>query len=285
MESDFKIGIIGLGIIGGSLAYALKGFKNAYIIGCDTDAKTREAAITNKAVDLVSENPKDAIRNSDLVIICTFPKTIVEIIKENKGAFKSGAVLTEVCGVKTALTEEILRNLPENVEYAGSHPMAGKEVGGFENASPDLFKGTGFIVTTTEETKEDGISLIYQMAEYIGAVRITKTTPKEHDRIIAYTSDLMHIAASGLCLEFPEEMNMAYTAGAYRDCTRVADINPVLWTELFMANAKNTIKEIERFTNSLNRFKTAIENGDEKGLTKILEQVRDNKREMLTREP
>ena len=163
--------------------------------------------------------------------------------------------------------------------------MAGKEVDGFVNADPDLYKNCGFIITPSEKSSKDGIRLIYDMAEYMGATRIDVCVPKIHDELIAYTSDLMHIAASALCLDFDDRINLAYTAGAFRDCTRVAFINPELWTELFMINGSNTVKEIDKYINSLTKMRNAISEKDEKSLYEMLKIVRNNKEDILKREP
>ena len=135
MESGFKIAVIGLGLIGGSLAYALRGFKKAGIAGCDIDPATRAAAIKNKAVSAAYDNAGDAIDGADLVVFCTCPDIIGKLIEENKSRFKPGAVVSDVCGVKSRVSKQIPAALPDNVDYVGGHPMAGKEVDGFENAS------------------------------------------------------------------------------------------------------------------------------------------------------
>ena len=285
MEADFKIAIIGLGIIGGSIAYALNGFKDACIVGCDINTETRQKALKRGAVKEVFENPADAIKDADLIILCTFPKSIPRIVEKNKSFIKTGAVVTDICGVKTEISKAITDSLPEGVDYVGGHPMAGKEVGGFDNAEPDLFKDTGFIIIPSENAKRDSIDLIYDMARYIGATRITMASPNEHDSVIAYTSDLMHVAASSLCLDYPKEMNNAYTAGAFRDCTRIARIDPKLWTELFIANGHHTVREIDRFINSLTKIRNAIENKDEETLENLLATVNENKITMLSKEP
>ena len=285
MESDFKTAVIGLGLIGGSMAWALRGFKNGIVVGCDTNPETRLAVMKEKAVSEVYDNPGDAIDGADLVIICTYPESIPKIVEENRDRFKKGAVITDVCGVKTHIAEEICRLKPENVDYIGGHPMAGKEVEGFENATDELFWMTGFIITPTDNSKKENISLIWDMAKYIGAARITTASPKEHDSVIAYTSDLMHIAAAGLCLDFNENMNRAYTAGAFRDCTRIAMINPELWTELFIANSENTVTEIDKYVKSLNQLKKAVGDKDEEKLFELLSKVRENKKRMQSMEP
>lgn len=283
MESDFKIAVIGLGIIGGSTAYALRGFRSGTVVGCDTNAETREMALSSGAVSETYENAGDAIENADLIVLATYPDGIVKTVAENKDRFKKGAVITDVCGVKTAISAEMAKALPDGVDYVGGHPMAGKEVDGFANASADMFEGCGFIITPIEGSRTESVELVREMAEYIGAARIAVAEPELHDSTIAYTSDLMHIAASALCLDFHENMSLAYTAGAFRDCTRIALINPQLWTELFMANAQNTVAEIDKFINSLSQLRDSIADGDEERLCGLLTRVRENKIEMQSR--
>ena len=123
------------------------------------------------------------------------------------------------------------------------------------------------------------------MAHYIGATRITLADFQEHDSVIAYTSDLMHIAAAGLCLDYHPDMNRAYTAGAFRDCTRIAKINPELWTELFLSNRENVLTEMDRYFKSLNRIRTAVADGDVEELRRLLEIVAHNKQTMQEKEP
>lgn len=283
MESDFKIAIIGLGIIGGSTAYALGGFRSGTVVGCDVNAETREMALRSGAISEAYENAGDAIENADLIVLATYPEGIVKTVAENKDRFKVGAVITDVCGVKKDIAAEMANVLPDGVDYVGGHPMAGKEVDGFANASADMFEGCGFIITPIEGSRSESVELVREMAEYIGAARIAVTEPELHDSTIAYTSDLMHIAASALCLDFHENMSLAYTAGAFRDCTRIALINPELWTELFMANAQNTVAEIDKFINSLMQLRDSIAEGDEERLCRLLTQVRENKIEMQSR--
>ena len=285
MESDFKIAVIGLGLIGGSLAYALRGFRDGTVVGCDLDPKVCEQAVKRRAVSMAYANAGDAIDGADLVIFCTYPKTIAKLVKQYNHRLKPGAVVSDVCGIKTELVQEILPMLPKDVDYVGGHPMAGKEVEGFQNASPELFWMTGFIITPAETANPQSVALIHEMAHYIGATRITQASPKEHDSVIAYTSDLMHIAAAGLCLDYHPKMNRAYTAGAFRDCTRIANINPELWTELFLSNSENTVQEIDRYLESLSKLRNAISQKDSEQLRVLLEQVRENKAEMQNREP
>lgn len=285
MKGDFKIAVIGLGLIGGSLAYALKGFRNASIVGCDINPKTRNAALKNKAVMAACENAGDAIDGADLVVFCTYPDIIETLIKENRDRFKKGAVVSDVCGVKEGISKKIRAAIPDSADYVGGHPMAGKEVDGFENASSELFWMTGFIVTPDENSKESSIALLKEMAKYIGATRIAMASPREHDKVIAYTSDLMHVAASALCLDYPSEMNRAYTAGAFRDCTRIARINGELWSSLLISNRENVVSEIDRLIGSLGKIRERVETGDRANLEQLLNRVCENKLTMQKKEP
>ena len=284
-NSDFKIAIIGLGIIGGSMAYALRGFKDAVISGCDLDEETLKKALEKGAIDLATTSSAKAIKNADLVILCTYPDSIVDIISKNKNAFKKDAVITDVCGVKAGLTKRIEEILPDNCQYVGGHPMAGKETHGFDSASPELFGMCGFIITPCSSSSPEAVQLIKDMAHFIGATRITVASPEEHDSVIAYTSDLMHVAAAALCLEYNQSMNRAYTAGAFRDCTRIANINPELWSGLFLENRDFLLKELDQYIDSLVKFKEGIENSDRTLLNELLARVRKNKLDMQNKEP
>lgn len=282
-QTDFKIAIIGLGLIGGSMAYRLCGFNGGKVIGYDTNAAICKSAAERGAVADIAQNVGSAIDGADLVIIATYPDSVAKIVKQNSDKFKKGAVITDICGVKSRISKEICAAVPDGVFYVGSHPMAGKEVEGFDNAEPTLFDGCGFIIVPTEKSDDKSIELVSSMARHLGAARLAVNTPEEHDSIIAYTSDLMHISASALCLDFNENMNLAYTAGAFRDCTRIAMINPKLWTELFLENAEHIVTEIDRFSASLNKFRDAIANGRADRLFDILSTVRANKTDILKR--
>ena len=282
-QTDFKIAIIGLGLIGGSMAYRLCGFNGGKVIGYDTNAAICESAAECGAVTDIAQDVGGAIDGADLVIIATYPDSVSKIVEQNSDKFKKGAVITDICGVKSRISKEICAAVPDGVFYVGSHPMAGKEVEGFDNAEPTLFDGCGFIIVPTEKSDDKSIELVSSMARHLGAARLAVNTPEEHDSIIAYTSDLMHISASALCLNFNENMNLAYTAGAFRDCTRIAMINPKLWTELFLENAEHIVTEIDRFSASLNKFRDAIANGRADRLFDILSTVRANKTDILKR--
>lgn len=282
LPDDFTIAVIGLGMIGGSMAYKLRSCGHK-VIGCDLNPTVMEAAVASGAADEAFSDPSQAVKNADLIIIATYPDSICKIVSDNRSAFKQGAIITDICGVKSRISAEISAACPQSVYYVGSHPMAGKEVEGFDNADTDLFKDCGFIVVPTEKSDLKSVSVVCGMAKKLGAKRIAVNTPEEHDSIIAYTSDLMHIAASALCLDFNDNMNLAYTAGAFRDCTRIALINPKLWTELLTENANHTLTELDGYIASLQRFRTALAEKDEATLYNLLSTVRQNKIDILSR--
>ena len=279
----YRIAVIGLGLMGGSLAYALKGFRGAEIVGADRDHLTRERAVSAGAVARAYANAAEAVKDASLVVFCIYPRHIPELMRACAPHFLPGAVVSDICGSKARLYEKLTPLLPENIDYVGIHPMAGKERDGFDNADPALFRNTGFLITPLPRTSPSGVELMRELASYIGASRIAVSPPEQHDEIIAYTSDLMHMAAAGLCADFQPGMSMAYTAGAFRDCTRIADINAGAWCELLFANRENALIELDRYMENLSWIREALVHHDHMSLTDLFEKAGRNKREMLKR--
>lgn len=281
-EDRFKITVIGLGLIGGSMAMALRGFKNARIAGMDTNEKSLQKALNTGVIDLAYTDGAKAAAGSDLIILCVYPHHIVDFMTENAAFLRKGTIISDVCGTKTHLYRQLAPLLPEDVDYIGIHPMAGKEVDGFENAESGLFQDAGMILTPLSTTGEESLDLMKELSAYIGS-RCTVSKPELHDDIIAYTSDLMHLSATALCMDFHPEMNSYFTAGAFRDCTRIANINPVLWSELFLMNDEYILPHLATYIEYLQKLETAIKEKDKEELYRLLEQARVNKLEMLKR--
>jgi prephenate dehydrogenase len=279
----YRICVIGLGLMGASLAGALRGFRGAKIVGADilsdVRAKTKSAGLADEAY----ANAGDAIDGADLVVFCVYASRILKLIEENRARFKDGAVVSDICGSKSRLYAKLRGVLPARVDYVGVHPMAGRERDGFENADPSMYKNSGFIICPLPESRPESVELMRELAAYIGASRVAVSPPDEHDSIIAYTSGLMHIASAGLCVEYHPGMTSAFTAGAFRDCTRVADINAAAWTELLLDNRAHTLSRLDGYIGSLQKIREAIASSDEKSLSALLERAGKNKREMLTR--
>lgn len=272
-----KTAIIGLGLIGGSIARRLRGFHNCTIAAYNRSAEAILLAKQDGVIDEGSSDVGEALDDADLIILCLYPQLNVDIIKNNLSHIKSGAVITDVSGVKGFMVEELSKILPDDIDFIGAHPMAGREVGGYKNSTDTLFDKASFLITSTKKNKPENIALIRELAEYIGCKHVVTTTPEEHDAIIAYTSQLMHIVAVALCDNPMIERSTFFSAGSLRDCTRVAIINEKMWSELFVENKTELAKRIREMQASLEKLAVATENGDREELEKIMRNATEQK--------
>lgn len=282
-DGNFTIAIVGLGLIGGSTALALKGFKNCTRLGIDIREDVCKAAMEQDAVDFASTDPSQIIPKADLIIICIYPDPMIAFINDNIKHFKKNVIITDVGGIKEVIVSKIESLLTDDMEFVGGHPMAGREFDGFESADVNLFQGAGFLITPTKKSTPSSVALIHEIAEYIGCKRIEEISPKKHDEIIAYTSHLMHVSAAALCMTPPSDMTLTFTAGAFRDCTRIANINGKLWSELFIENKEPVLNEISKFISNIELLKKYIEEEDYISLKATLDNVRVIKEELLRR--
>ncbi|OQB14752.1 MAG: prephenate dehydrogenase [Firmicutes bacterium ADurb.Bin193] len=269
---ELTVTIVGLGLIGGSIARSLKSHvKKLYAI--DRDKSIIDFAVGQGVID---PSPKDPLCESDVVILCIYPAAALDFLRENKDRIKKGAVVTDVVGIKTPLME-LYNELKPDFTYIGGHPMAGREVSGFINSDGGLFEGASFIMTPCEGAGEGAVSVVEAIATAIGCRIVIRTTTEDHDRIIAYTSQLPHVIATAMCDTPLLVKHKNFTGGSFEDVTRVAKINEYLWAELFISNREYLTEEIDRFTKSLGRIKTAIEACDSDGLMRIMRKVRQDK--------
>ncbi len=273
--------IVGLGLIGGSVARRLRGFRDTYIMGIDKDERTIELALGDGVIDRGFYGGTSEINDADLIVLCLYPKANVEFIKENVQYIKSGAIITDVSGVKEYMVEELGKILPDDVDYVGAHPMAGREVGGYQSSTDTLFENASFLVTPTEKNNPKSIALIREMAAYIGCKHVVTTTPKEHDAMIAYTSQLMHVVAVALCDNPVLERSAFFSAGSLRDCTRVANINEIMWSELFLENKDQLSERISEMQASLQKIQDALKDEDEEKLRDIMKYAKGQKLKWL----
>ncbi len=269
---DKTVTIVGLGLIGGSIARALKGsVKKLYAI--DVDTGVIDFAKEQGIIDGAPENP---LGESDIVVLCIYPKACINFIKKNLKNFKKGSILTDTVGVKTPIMS-LCKSLQADFVYIGGHPMAGREVSGFINSDKDLFNGANFIITASSGAGQPQIKQVERLALAIGCGSIVHTTAEEHDKIIAYTSQLPHVIATAMCDTPLLVKHKNFTGGSFEDVTRVAKINERLWSELFLDNKQFLLKEIKRFVKSLENIEGAIEGGDKTALTEIMRKVRQDK--------
>lgn len=260
--------VVGLGLIGGSVARRLRGFSDK-VIGIDNNAETLKTAMADGVIDVADTDGK-CVKDADLIILCLYPSANVDFVKQHADAIKKGAVVTDVSGVKQYVVENIKKYLPDGVDFVGGHPMAGREVGGYQNSDDTLFNGASYLITPSADNKPESIALIRKMAEHIGCTHIITTTPSEHDAVIAYTSQLMHVVAVALCDNPMIERSTYFSAGSLRDCTRVAVINEKMWSELFLENKEHLAARITEMQESLGKIKTALENENRDELERLM---------------
>lgn len=269
------ITICGLGLIGGSLLKALQGFEGVTFYGIDTNEATWRAA---RDAGLIEDERDAAVAfaKADVSIICLPPEAALACINQN--TFKEGALVTDVCGVKQAIYEGLTN---PNIDFIGGHPMAGREVSGFSASDATLFRNAGYLITPTETNSPEHVELLKRMAAYIGCRETVITTPAEHDAMIAYTSQLMHVVAAVLCASPRLLKAKDFSAGSLRDCTRVAKLDSRLWSQLFLANREELSACITEFENGLDVIKACLSRDDAAGLADFLEQSVQRKAEFL----
>lgn len=270
-----KIAVVGLGIIGGSMAMAIKKYTDHYVIGINRTKSTLDQALESGAIDEIGT--EDSIADADLIILGLYPALAVEFISRNRNKIKKGAIVTDTSGIKSSICPQLEKLAAENdFVFIGSHPMAGKETNGFSSADPDLFKNASFIVVPGNAPREK-VSELCDLAITIGFGGIRLATPEEHDLMIAYTSQLPHVLACAYVLSPQCPNHKGFSAGSYRDVSRVAKINAPLWSELFLDNSKPLLSEIDTLIDNLKLIKSKIENHDKEGLVSVLSKSREIK--------
>jgi len=273
------IAIVGLGLIGGSMAMALQGFEDYTVVGVDVSQPTLRFAMENHVADRVTDDAVSAIARADVVFLCLHPQGILDFLKVHRDHFKPGALVTDVCGVKTAVVEAA-RVLPPEVEFIGGHPMAGTEFSGVQNALKHMFQGAHYIIVPDENSSPDKVALLERIAAYIGCSDVVKTTSQQHDAIIAYTSQMMHVIAVSVC-DDPQLFDfMGFEGDSFRGCTRVAALDVPLWTQLFTLNADALDQALERLEQNINSYRKALCSGDTEVLAQKLTWSSARKRKM-----
>ncbi len=284
-------GFIGLGLMGGSYAKAIRNCAiaaNPFIDGgiklyaCDKDEKTLQMAKDDRIIDkgFLPNNVGEMLSLCDVVFLCLYPKLVLDFLIEHQNSFKPGAIVTDIAGTKTALVEGLANFKRSDVDFIPAHPMAGSEKEGYCHSSADIFKGRNYIIVPTETSNSDNIHFLKNVAYAIGFKKVIETTAKEHDHKIAFTSQLCHIIASALVDSAEDTGITAFGGGSYEDLTRIAMINAPLWTELFLENKVELLEHIDKFENSLLHFKNLVKNSDSTTMNTILQNVREKRIEM-----
>ncbi len=273
------IAVIGLGLIGGSMAMALKNFEEYELLGVDVSQPTLRYALEHNIVDQTSDDPSSAVAQADVVFLCMHPQGIVNFLTEHGEHFKPGAMVTDVCGIKGAILKAA-QALPQEISFVGGHPMAGTEFSGIQNAIPNMFQGAHYILTPNGQSTPEHIALMERVAAHIGCADVVKTTPEQHDAIIAYTSQMMHIIAVAVCDDPSLFEYQGFEGDSFRGCTRVAALDVPLWTQLFSMNADALCKALEHLESNIRTYRQAIQAGDRDTLVEKLSYSSARKRKM-----
>ena len=262
LTKDTKILIVGLGVIGGSYARALSG--KGFSVRCITkDQKDIDYGLANGMIEAGStEVTQENLAWADLVVFALYPHVFVEWIKKYQHLLPSGILITDVTGVKSRIVEEVQAVLRSDVEFIAAHPMAGRESSGVEYSDERVFLGANYIITPTERNTPEAIEACRALGEVLGFARISELTPEEHDRMIAFLSQLTHCIAVTLMTSNNSPMMEKYTGDSFRDLTRIAKINDVMWSELFLLNREALLEQMDAFAAEFDRFRTLLRQED-----------------------
>ena len=265
-----KILIVGLGLLGGSYAKALKRF-GFHISAITKEQSSIDYALKENMIDEGdTELNEQMIGDADLVIFALYPHVFVEWIEKNQDLLKSGALITDVTGVKGSIVYKIQDILRSDVEFIAAHPMAGLEVSGVENSTDKMFHGANYIVTPTEKNTPEAIQTCMELGKLLGFAKVSVLSPEEHDEMIAFLSQLTHCIAITLMTCNDKENMENFTGDSFRDLTRIARINDLMWSELFVTNKEALLEQMNLFMDKFNELKKMIESEDIDNMRKMM---------------
>ena len=278
---DLTFAIVGLGLIGGSYAKALRNLKVRKILGMDISHGIARACLNANMIDEVIEADGSNLKEADVIICSVYPEAIVGFVRQNVQNFAEGMLMTDATGVKGTMPHDIQALLPESCEFISGHPMAGRQGSGLGMSDAAIFNNSNYIIVPTEKNTPEAVRWLEEFAKALGCARSVKVSTEDHDKIIAYTSDLPHITAVALVNSASYNENTQYfIAGGFRDATRVADINPDLWSDLFLSNRANVIAEIENYQKQMEPWKKAIEDNERETLKEIMREAGPRRRQL-----
>ena len=270
MNKDKKILIVGLGLIGGSYAQALK--REGFYVGAVTRSQgSIDYALSHGFIDTGStEVSAESVGGYDLVVFALYPNVLLKWLETNQGLLKQGALLTDVTGVKSCVVYKVQAMLRSDLEFVGAHPMAGREVYGVRNADCSIFRGANYIVTPTDANTPAAIADIEELGRVLGFARISRLSPERHDEMIGFLSQLTHCIAVALMTCRDVEHMSAYSGDSFRDLTRIARINEDMWSELFLLNSDVLVNQIDIFVSQMLGIRDAVAGGDVEKLRELM---------------
>lgn len=271
--------VVGLGLIGGSLCRAMKKYTYHTVYGQNRSPEVEEAAMRDIAIDYRFEGDYSDI---DLVIISLYPEASEKYLADNAAKMASGTLITDVCGIKGDFAARMRKLAADNgLRYVGMHPMAGKEFGGYQNSTADLFQRANFVITAFDCDNDEDVHTLESLSREIGAGKVVITTPENHDKMIAYTSQLAHIVSSAYVKSPEIRLECGFSGGSFQDMTRVATMNEKMWTDLFMQNRENLLFELDTLIENLQKYRDSLSSGDEQEMARLIAEGRQMKEDNL----
>ena len=270
INKDFKILIVGLGLLGGSYAQGLTdvGFNVGAI---DINQESIDYALNEGIIKSGSTTiEQEYVSQFDLIVFALYPKVFINWLKKYQSYFKKGAIITDVTGIKSWVDKEIKTFLRDDVEYVLAHPMAGREVYGVKNSDKTIFKGANYIVIPNEKASEEAVCLVEDIGRLLGFKNVVRLSNEEHDEMIGFLSQLTHCIAVSLMTCKDSEHLVEYTGDSFRDLTRIAKINENMWSELFLLNKEESLSQITLFEEQLAKLKKTIEEENVEEMKKIM---------------
>lgn len=270
LSKQTNILVVGLGLMGGSYAAALSE-KGYTVRALSLEQRPIDYALARGWIKEGGTQPNEAlVGTADIIICALYPHVFVEWVETNQHLFKSGALLTDVTGVKSAIVDKVQALLREDVEFIAAHPMAGRERSGVEYADKKVFKGANYIVVPTEKNTGLAIETCKYLGEVLGFGTISELSPKAHDEMIAFLSQLTHCIAVALMNAGDDEGLVRYTGDSFRDLTRIAKINDEMWSELFLINREPLLQQMEKFRTAFDALEQSLRDGDREKMREMM---------------
>lgn len=273
-----NIVVVGMGLIGGSFCKCLKKHTQHCVYGWDINKESLKEALSQEAIDDIAD--PTTLHSADVTVVCLYPEQTIQFVKDHCSEFRKGSILIDTCGIKSyvvSMLEPLLADV--GVRYVGTHPMAGREFSGFAYSVADLFDPASLILTITERTPDSAVKEVAALAEEMRFHEVVISTPEEHDRIIAYTSQLAHVVSNAYIKSPTERMERGFSAGSFKDLTRVARLNPEMWTSLFLLNREPLLFEIDTIIGHLKEYRDALQQSDKEKLFWLLEKGSERKKQ------
>lgn len=265
-----KVLILGLGLIGGSLARAIKYYTDHYVYGYDPNINAVRKAVLVGACDDGSDS-LPTLSDYEVIVLAAYPRASAEFIQNHSKEITKGAYVFDLGGIKSGICRIGFEAAEKHgFIFIGGHPMAGSQFSGFEASRENLFKNASMILVPPTDIDVEPLDFAVKFFKAVGCASVTVTTPEKHDKVIAYTSQLAHVLSNAYVKSPTAPQHKGYSAGSFRDLTRVAHLNAKMWTELFMDNRDNLIFEVENLANELLKYAEAMKCGDEEELCRLL---------------